>query len=230
MSGTEHSMTSNRVKAAARRLQAEHSLPYAEALRRILATSPGVAAPPPAHACRHGLNIADGDRRRKICPRCATDEQFDRVRAVHEAALQARILKPVSDAFGPWWGLDWPYGPNIDLDSREALVAWALPLDLRQSSAFVKCLHWLLGKRCPRPYTGDCSGMLPGADHTTIWNQGPGRNPVVIVTQPYGLRDEDRLVLAEIDARPEFQVEIDDNGGWYQTNTTWVAVWSADRH
>ncbi len=120
---------------------------------------------------------------------------------------------------------------TFDLDSREALVEWAGPLGLRQSKTHNKCLHWLRGKQCPRAAAyGACGATVPGADHLSVWNRGPGRNPAVIVSQPYHLYDEDLAELAELANDPDLVVEIDEDGGWYGARTIWVAIWRADQY
>lgn len=130
-----------------------------------------------------------------------------------------------------WHSLGWPYGPNIDLDSREALVEWAAPLGLRQSSTYNKCLHWLRGKQCPRDAGyGACGVRVPGEDHASAWNRGPGRSPAVVVSQPYHLDRADRAALDRLAMEPDLVVEVDDDGGWYGMGTIWVAIWNAGRH
>ena len=234
--------TSNRVKTAARRLQADEGIPYAEARRRVLAgtASPPPTDPPPAprldssrpHRHLGSLYRSDGaEGRIEFCYRCSDQQIRDRVAAVDQAARQMRIVAPTRHAMYGWEDMSWPYGPNVDLDSREALVAWAGPLGLRESSTSRKCLHWLRGKHCPRysPY-GRCGGTVPGADHVSMWNHGPGANPAVLVSQPYGLSVENRAALAELAKEPDLVVEIDENGGWYGMRTTWVAIWRADQY
>jgi hypothetical protein len=63
-----------------------------------------------------------------------------------------------------------------------------------------------------------------------MWNHGPGANPAVLVSQPYGLSDEDRAALAVLAKEPDLVVEIDEDGGWYGMRTSWVAIWRADRY
>jgi hypothetical protein len=237
--------TSHRVKAAARRLQAAEGIPYAEARRRVLdgptntlpaepPPSPPAPQPDPVRPHRHlgslymgGLN----EDRVEFCYRCSPPELRDRVAAVDQAARQMRIVAPNPNAMYGWEDMAWPYGPNIDLDSREALVAWAGPLGLRESSTSRKCLHWLRGRHCPRNSSyGACGGTVPGADHVSTWNHGPGANPAVLVSQPYHLADEDRAELAELAKNPDLVVEIDEDGGWYGARTIWVAIWRADQH
>lgn len=172
-----------------------------------------------------------GGEREKFCPRCATPELRNRVAAVDQAARELRIVTRDSGSDFVWHRLTWPYGPNIDLDSREALVEWAAPLGLRQSATHNKCLHWLRGKQCPRNAShGACGATVPGADHLSVWNRGPGRTPAVLVSQPYGLFDEDLAELTELAKEPDLVVEVDESGGWYGAGTTWVAIWNAARH
>lgn len=232
-------MTSNRVKTAARSLQAAEGIPYAEARRRVLADTPP-AIPPmarrpdPGRDHRHlgSLHMGGlGEDRVEFCYRCATPELRDRVDTVDQAARQMRIVTPEPGAIYGWHDLAWPYGPNIDLDSREALVEWAGPLGLRQSKTPNKCLHWLRGKQCPRAAAyGACGATVPGADHLSVWNRGPGRNPAVIVSQPYHLNDKELAELAELAKDPDLVVEIDEDGGWYGAGTTWVALWRANQY
>ena len=71
---------------------------------------------------------------------------------------------------------------------------------------------------------------MPGADHLSVWNRGPGRSPAVIVSQPYHLYDENLAELAELAKEPDLVVEVDEDGGWYGARTIWVAIWRTDQH
>lgn len=184
-------------------------------------------APPAEHECVAGLWLTDEGVRRKSCHRCATHAQKARVEAVQKAAHDLKILRGATMS-GAWRGAGWPYGPNIDLDSREALVAWAEPRGLRASSTRRGCLHWLQQVPCPRDRSGMCAERLPGADHVSAWNLGAGKNPAALVSQPYKLDAESRGLLAEINESPGLWVEIDDMGGWYGHETVFVAVWRTD--
>jgi hypothetical protein len=227
-------MTSNRLKATARELQAREQIPYAEALRRArtttLASMPSaVTAATAQHECMRGkLWLTDARGHHTVCHRCATAEHRDRIDAVDAAAREMKLLPRVSGMGGSWHGLEWPYGPNIDVDTREALVAWAGPHGLRLSGTHSRCLHWLQGKRCPRSWGESCAAGVPGADHVTAWNRGAGRNPAVLVSQPYGLDEQARRQLADIDSQPGLRVEIDEAGGWYGAGTTFVAIWRTE--
>jgi hypothetical protein len=228
MLGTEATMTSNRAKAAARRLQAEENIPYAEALRRITGTRASARSTPLVeHKCDRGLWLTDGHDRRKVCPRCATDSQKARVVAVQKAAHDLKIVRGATMSQA-WRGAGWPYGPNIDLDAREALFAWAEPRGLRASSTSRSCLHWLQQIPCPRDSAGMCAEPLPGADHVSAWNQGAGKNPAVLVSQPYKLDAGSRARLAEINRSSGLRVEIENTGGWYGYDTVFVAIWRTD--
>jgi len=224
-------MTSNRVKAAARQLQVAENLPYAEALRRVTTPRPTRPPMPPNHRHLGGLWLEDADgSRREICYRCATPAERDRVADIDQAALDYRVIRRSQG--GSDWGwhqLDWPYGPNIDIDSREALVEWAAPLGMRSTTSSRRCLHWLRGNPCPWSH-GHCTWQIPGADHVTSWNRGPGRSPAVLVSQPYHLDSDDVAGLLEIDESPEFTVEIDEAGGWYLHGSIFVTIWNAERH
>jgi len=223
-------MTSNRVKAAARRLQAEENIPYAEALRRVTGIpAPARRTPPVEHECVRGLWLTDVDSRRKVCPRCATDSQKARVVAVQKAVRDLKIIRAATLS-GAWRGAGWPYGPNIDVDSREELVAWAGPHGLRASSTFRSCLHWLQQIPCPRDRSGMCAEQIPGADHVSAWNRGSGKNSAVLVSQPYTLDLHSRARLAELNASPDLKVDIDDAGGWYGHGTVFVAIWRVNLH
>jgi len=227
---SETTMTSNRAKAAARLLQAEQNLPYAEALRRVTNTPASARRRQLVeHKCVGGLWLTDHDGRRKVCALCATEAEKARVAAVDQAARDLTVLGQATSVMSAWWGSGWPYGPNIDLDSREALVAWAGPLGLRASSTSRSCLHWIQRKQCPRTRDYSCAAVMPGNDHVTAWNQGAGRNPAVLVSQPYGLDDESHELLAQINTSPDLTVEINEQGGWYGHGTVFVAIWRADR-
>lgn len=190
------------------------------------------------HACASGttLWVNDDHGHRKICPECATPEHHARIEAANRTALDRGILtrahRTARDR-GPWWEVAWPYGPNIDVDVREALVAWAEPLGLRRSTQSRQCLHWLRGKRCPRRWeVGDdcCRDTVPDGDHETTWTLADGKTPALILNQPYGHARRARAEIEALAEADDLRVEFDEAGGWYGNRTIFVAVWRADSY
>lgn len=115
----------------------------------------------------------------------------------------------------------WPYGPNVWLESREALLAWAEMTGARPSRG-QPCGHWLRSGRCA---VAECrerfySPQHPWADHVTTWLMPGGRR--LIVAQPYSEADYISETLPQ-----EFRCVVDERGGWYGFGTIWVEVWSS---
>lgn len=135
------------------------------------------------------------------------------------AELEARARRMFGSGF--WW----PYGPNIRVASRMALLDWAEPLGVRQTTSRRPCLHWLAVGRCLRR---DCHGGITvdgkrprWADHVTAWYV-PRTDLRLIVAQPY-LPAERAAVLL-----PEGFHAIVRPSGWYGLDACQIELWSRD--
>jgi hypothetical protein len=116
----------------------------------------------------------------------------------------------------------WPYGPNIDRESRVALLNWAEAYGLRLSPRG-RCLHWLTKGRCGVTLCPNSTRDDGWADHVTGWLRGG--TPAVLISQPYGLASRGIASLHELAQRhPEVAVRIDGTG-WYGFRTVFVQLW-----
>lgn len=158
---------------------------------------------------------------RKVCGRHATPEEHA-LRSELDERAPAIGIKSDAD------GLLWPYGQNIDVETRARMLAWAEAHQLRLGNPGHRCLRWLRKGRCGGIVRGDLCREVEGyrwMDHVTCWIRA--RKPAVLVSQPYGLGDISRSQLAELDADPALQVEISTDA-WYGHGTTFVGVWRAE--
>ncbi|WP_431897900.1 hypothetical protein [Nonomuraea sp. bgisy101] len=118
----------------------------------------------------------------------------------------------------------WPYGPNIDLRSRVAMVAWAKRHGLRPArSTAPLCLTWLEKGRCngcdaPRGHTAFY------LDHMSGWAKDGV--PAVIVNHPYHVSGSTVQWLSEAEARPGLHVSVPGRS-WYSSATVQVEVWNS---
>lgn len=122
-------------------------------------------------------------------------------------------------------GDQWPYGPNIDPVARVKMVAWAEKNGLRLTWPKHRCLHWLRSGRCN---VGHCDYVKNTSDpryvwmdHVSCWNRD-GR-PAMLVCQPYGVSETDRLILDDIALAYDIDVQIGPTG-WYGHNTTFITL------
>jgi hypothetical protein len=114
-----------------------------------------------------------------VCPRHRTAEQRDLVVELDRRGAAVGVK-----------GGDWPYGPNIYVDNRLALVGWAEATGYRLATPNARCLHWLVGKarHCSaRRDSFDHDGRIERdgdtLDHPTFWTKGG--KPALLLAQPY---------------------------------------------
>ncbi|MFE2617101.1 hypothetical protein ACFXA2_26250 [Micromonospora chalcea] len=159
--------------------------------------------------CKYrGLWYPDG---RQLCYRHITPEQRGLLSDLDNQAAELGILTERSG---------WPYGPNIDVISRQRLIEWAGELGVSLASTRCQNLHWLQVGRCGVRY---CEALPGWADHVTRWKRDGG--PAVLVAQPYGLNAHDLADLDQVADDDRLHVEIVDEG-WYGHGTTMVEVWN----
>lgn len=163
--------------------------------------------------------ISTADTRHVLTVRDYPDPYCDRHVPPALAAEAAALSERAKPRLGPRL---WPYGPNVDIPARRALLAWAEAHDLRLSQRG-DCLVWLRKGRCG----GSCTGHRREywQDHVTGWIRNG--KPAVLVAQPYGLFDSSIVHLGELAADPALYVRIDGTG-WYGHHTTMIEVWRAD--
>lgn len=117
---------------------------------------------------------------------------------------------------------DWPYGPNIDGDTRVAMVEWAARHGLRLSQArSMSSRRWIAGPGCTEAVQRQPDSW---EDHITRWTRG-GR-PAVVVAQPYEHADPE-LAREFADAHG-LGITIDKNGGWYGHGSIFIAIYRVD--
>lgn len=117
----------------------------------------------------------------------------------------------------------WPYGPNIDAQSRLECLCWAEAYKLKLSHV-TPCLHWLTKGRCGVAVCGQnqAKAGFEWVDHVTGWTRGG--KPAVLVAHPYGLFAQDIAALSELTQAHGLWLFI--NGtGWYGHGTTFVQLW-----
>src|SRR5690349_4271913 len=158
--------------------------------------------------CKHrGVFFADGIQ---LCPRHQTPEQR------HLVDELDRRAEPILGTKG------WPYGPNIDVPTRERMLQWAEGHGVSLADTRCQGLHWLRVGRCG---VSRCTRLGSWMDHVTRWKRNG--KPALLVAQPYGLGRED---LRDLD-----QLALDDDlylfvGGrpWYGHGTVLVEVWNGE--
>lgn len=158
--------------------------------------------------CENGLIHPDG---RQVCHRHATPEQRALVAELDERAQQARVL----NQFGGW-----PYGPNIDVASRQRLLDWAEREGVSLATTRCQGMHWLRTGRCN---VHVCEPLGQWADHVTRWKRDG--KPGLIVAQPYGLDGNDMIALGQLAADDDLHVSVDADS-WYGHGTVMVEVWN----
>ena len=114
----------------------------------------------------------------------------------------------------------WPYGANVDMESRERLVGWAETLGLVLARPSHKCLTWVREGRCRARICGLHGGPW---DHISCWKYDG--KPALLLAQPYGVDGSDIPELAPLIADPHISISIvGDN--WYGHGTVGVEVWN----
>ena len=119
---------------------------------------------------------------------------------------------------------NWPYGPNIDLNSRVRLVAWAKHRGLKVARRTAPmCLRWLEKGSCRG--CGHMSGHdVFRIDHMSGWTLDGV--PAVIVNHPYHLGNDDIKRLAAVSENPALSVSSP-GSGWYRASTIQIDVWNS---
>lgn len=179
------------------------------------------------HCCPRGegAGIYFAGNESRVCPRHYTPEQ---------AALTLEL-----DRNGASIGLRrddggavlWPYGPNIDVASREAMVDWARAHGLKYAAGHhvLNCVCWPTSNRRSRCDCGMRQTQFDRLDstwdHFTRWRSRKGGR-AVLVAQPYQITDEGRAVLDEWNAREDTVVEICEES-WYGHGTKFIGIWNA---
>ncbi|GGM27890.1 hypothetical protein GCM10011608_10900 [Micromonospora sonchi] len=144
-----------------------------------------------------------------------------RQHATPEQRALAAETEDRAAALGVLAGQGWPYGPNIDVESRLRLLDWADANGLRLANTRCQGLHWLTRGRCA---VRICNRLGHWMDHVTRWNWG-GR-PALILAQPYHLTGDCEAQLGQL-AADGLRVSVGDDG-WYGWGTVAVEVWDAD--
>jgi len=154
-----------------------------------------------------------------VCPRCQDPRQREWVRELDQAAHG--VLRSTQRD-----GILWPYGANIEMETRAALLQWAESYGLKMSGSRTRCgtgLHWLdkgqcNWQRCSR------DGLPDFFDHTSLWKYRKTGKPALVLNQPYGDVDP-RRVDAFLSEYPRLTSEVKQDG-WYAYTTTAVYIWN----
>lgn len=126
--------------------------------------------------------------------------------------------------------LDWPYGPNINADSRERLLDWLDAEDLHWTAEPKYhdnggCLRWVQLGYCRRLNCQDRANTVHRfwVDHVSYWRSKDKRR-WCMVSQPYmkvaDAIEETRWIKGE----PGVRVEVRDDS-WYGYGTAFIAIW-----
>jgi hypothetical protein len=164
---------------------------------------------------RRGLNFDDGAQR--ACARHMTPEQSA---LVAELDQRARGVLTAPD--------HWPYGPNIDVETRRRMLDWADQYSLPHVDPSHICPRRLELGYCRKGW--QCPDRVDGrgwSDHPTMWADRDSHKAVVIVGQPYGLGDDERAEAADVAARHGLRAEVRELGSWYGHGTSFVGLWIA---
>lgn len=180
------------------------------------------------HCCKVGEGkgiVFDEQTGARTCTRHFTAEQQALVKELDERG--AKIGLKWDATLGT---LNWPYGPNIDVPSRQAMVTWAEGLGLRRvAPQRLNCVCWPTSNRRSRCDCGlgETAYGKPDTiwDHVTHWKTSSGERAVVVL-QPYGVTDTGRAILDRWNTRDDVHVEIRDDA-WYGSGTTFIGIWNA---
>lgn len=163
----------------------------------------------------------------QICPRHFSPEQAALIEDL-DARGTAVGVKRNPDA---WHGMAWPYGPNVQVPMRLAMIEWAekhkLSLVYRQK---LSCACWPTSSRVSKCDCGP-NGVkfAPDSatwDHVTRWKARRGGRAVVVL-QPYRISDEGWETLTRWNDREDVAVEVRPDS-WYGIGTLFVGIWNAE--
>lgn len=153
-----------------------------------------------------------------VCHTCQDSGQRQWVRQVDDAARG--VLRRDQD------GVLWPYGPNIEMESRVALLDWAKFHDVKMPKKRTVCahgLHWLSKGRCAHQRCTK-NGLPAFFDHTTLWSSRSTNKPALVFNQPYG--EVTQAEAVEFASAYEGLTAYVGNDGWYGYTTTAVYIWN----
>jgi len=143
------------------------------------------------------------------CPRHTSDEQRT---LLDDLDRRARHIS-IRDG-------GWPYGPNIHVPARVALLDWAEAEKVRYS-ARGNCLHWIARGRCAVSLCNEDRGRHSWMDHVTGWTRAG--KPAVLVSQPYQVSAAEQMELTRIGVEWSLDVRVGDTG-WYGSDTRFVEL------
>ncbi|MFB6555186.1 hypothetical protein [Streptomyces sp. NPDC056405] len=164
---------------------------------------------------RQGLFFGSGIGEAKWwCGRCQSIDQKELISSLDDHARG--VLNRDAD------GVHWPYGPNIYVQMRAALLDWADRHDLKSGNTGCSSgLHWLDRGRCAKRA---CQGRPGFYDHTTTWlSQTTGR-PALVFNQPY-MQVDPADVWDSISEYPSLTAEVETES-WYGAGTSGVYIWN----
>jgi len=183
------------------------------------------------------MALPEGDAAASDCLRChLSGLVFDRgtpaerrVCGRHTSPDDAALLDAL-DVRGRAIGIKrsrYPYGPNIDVDSRERMLDWAeaegitaAPLERHV------CLSWILERPCRRARCYlTTTARQQFADHLSGWLRDG--KPAGLVSHPYALDKAGTDALAAITTHHQLSLEVRGEG-WYGSSTYQVAIWRAE--
>lgn len=145
--------------------------------------------------------------------------------AQHRTATENALVTELDRSARPILGtLGWPYGADVDIATRQRLIAWATERGVTRARTQCQELHWLLTGRCN---TRPCHRLGLWMDHVTRWSAHGG--PALILAQPYGLRGDAVAHIGDLANTEELTFNIDGDG-WYGYNTVAIEIWRTDAY
>lgn len=145
-------------------------------------------------------------------PRCGRHTSDEQRALVDDLDRRARRIGIRNDG--------WPYGPNIHVPARVALLDWAETERVRYSPRG-RCLHWISRGRCAVSVCDEHRQRHSWMDHVTGWTRDG--KPAVLVAQPYHVSATERMELTRIGVEWNLDVRVATTG-WYGFDTRFVEL------
>lgn len=159
----------------------------------------------------------------RTCRRHFTPEQAALIHELDRRGVAVGLTKSAD-------GVTWPYGPNIDVTSRQAMVTWAEQHGLRRVTSYqrLQCVCWPTSNRRSVCECGRGRSFSPPDhiwDHVTHWKTREGARAVVVL-QPYDWTESGREILNEWASRDDVRIEVREDS-WYGHGTKFIGIWNA---
>lgn len=174
----------------------------------------------PCTRCKYATHFEDG---RKLCRRHYTDDDRAMLADLDRRGRAVGLNR--AGEHDPDNSVAWPYGPNVHVRMRRALLDWAEANQLTYAGRSHACLSWLANERCPGPSrcAGQTLAVLRWLDHPSSWTGPAGLR--LLVSQPYALTADDGPALQAVTAAEGLHLIIHPPGvSWYGFQTYMVLI------